>query len=90
MVDWLCSSYNEDTRKTKINFLCPQGPLQSFKYPTKQNILLIPQKDILTTYTVDPRTITGHTYTITKQECKAATNKFKVWKKLNIIKYGST
>jgi len=44
---------------------------------------VIPHKDVLTK--VDPRTVTGHTYTITKQEGKAATNKLKAWKKLNVI-----
>ena len=41
------------------------------------------QNDVLTK--VDPRTVTGHTYTIPKQESKVATDKLKTWKKLNVI-----
>ena len=74
---------DEISREIKINFLCPQGPSQSFKYPAKQNTLVIPVKDVLTK--VDPRTVTGRTYTISKQESKAATDKLKTWKKLNIV-----
>ena len=77
----LCA--DEDSREIKINFLCPQGPSPSFRYPSIQNVLVISQNDVLTK--VDPRTVTGRTYTITKQESKAATDKLKAWKKLNII-----
>ena len=73
----------EDSREIKINFRCPQGPSPSFKYPSKQNVLVISQNDVVTK--VDSRTVTGRTYTVTKQESKAATNKLKVWKKLNVI-----
>ena len=51
-------------------------------HSSKQNVVIISQNDALTK--VDPRTVTGHTYTITKQESKAATNKLKAWKKLNV------
>ena len=74
---------HEDSREIKINFLYPQGLSPSFKYPSKQNVLVISQNDVLTK--VDPRTFTGCTYTITKQKIKAATDKLKVWKKLNVI-----
>jgi len=30
---------------------------------------------------VDPRTFTGRSYTISKQETKAATDRLKLWKK---------
>jgi len=40
---------------------------------------VIPHKDVLT------RIVTDHTYTITKQESKAATDKLKAWKKNNVI-----
>ena len=69
--------------KLRSIFLCPQGPSSSFKYPSKQNVLVISQNDVLTK--VDPRTVTGRTYTITKQESKAATDKLKAWKKFNVI-----
>jgi len=69
---------DQDSREIKINFLCPQGPSHSFKYPAIQNILVIPHKDVLTK--VDPRTVTGSTYTITNQESKTATDKLKAWK----------
>ena len=62
---------DEDSKTVTMNFLCPQRPSHSFKYPPKQNIITISYTDVLTK--VDPRTVTGHTYTITKQESKAAT-----------------
>ena len=65
-----------------MNFLCPQGPSHSFKYPPKQNIITISYTDVLTK--VDPRTVTGRTYTITKQESKATTDRLKLWKKHNL------
>ena len=64
-----------------MNFLFPQGPSHSFKYPPKQNTITISYTDVLTK--VDPRTVTCHTYTITQQESKAATDRLK-WKKHNL------
>ena len=63
---------DEDSGNIKIELLCPRGPSQSFKYPLERNTVVVPYVDILTK--VDPRTVTGHTYTISKQS-KIATNK---------------
>ena len=60
---------DEDSRISKLNFCVP---VQSFKYPLERNTVVVPYVDILTK--VDPRTVTGHTYTISKQS-KIATNK---------------
>ena len=68
-----------------MTFLCPQGPSHSFKYPPKQNIITISYTDVLTK--VDQRTLTGCTYTITKLESKAATD--KLWKKHKLHMYSS-
>ena len=56
---WVCYALcaDEDSREIKINFLCSQGLSPSFKYPSKQNVLIISQNDVLTK--VDPRTVTG-------------------------------
>ena len=42
-----------------------------------------PKQNIIT-ISVDPRTVTGCIYTITKQESKAATDRLKLWKKHNL------
>ena len=46
---------DEDSKTVTMNFLCPQGPSHSFKYPHKQNITTISYTDVLTK--VDPRTV---------------------------------
>ena len=71
----------EETGKILVTLLNPHGPSHAFSYPLTQHVLSVPQKNILTK--VDPRTVTGRTYTITKQESKYATDKFKAWKKCN-------
>ena len=35
---------DEDSKTVTMNFLCPQGPSHSFKYPPKQNIITISYK----------------------------------------------
>ena len=57
----------------KVTFLHPCGPSQSFKYPSVPDILVVPTTDLLTK--VNPRTTTGHVYTLTQREKKAATAK---------------
>ena len=65
--------HTQCSESIKIDLLCPQGPSQSFKYPSKQNISVVPYSDVL--IKVNPRTVTGRTYTISKQESKTATDK---------------
>ena len=78
---WIGCIHNvyKDSKSIKIDLLCPQGPSQSFKYPSKQNIVVVPYSDVL--IKVNPRTVTGRIYTISKQESKTATDKFKARKK---------
>jgi len=66
---------DENDRNVKIDLLYPHGPSQSFKYPPKHNTIVANCSDVLTK--VDLRTVTGHTYTISKQESKAVTDKLK-------------
>lgn len=73
---------DEDSKIVTVNLLYPQGPSQSFKYPSKQNIITVSSSYALTT--VDPSTVTGRTYTISKQEAKAATDRLKLWKKYSL------
>ena len=78
---WIGCIHNieEDGRNIKIDLLCPHGPSQSFKYPSRRNTIVVPYSDVLTK--VDLRTVTGRTYTISQQESKTATDKLKAWKK---------
>ena len=66
---------HQDDRKVSINILIPNGPSPSYKYPTKQTVVLVSIDDILTK--LDPRTSYGRIYTISKEETKAATEQFK-------------
>ena len=61
---------NEDENKVNVNLLIPHGPSQSFKYPVKERIVVVPIEDILTK--VDPRASFGRTYTISREESKTA------------------
>ena len=63
-----------DENQVRVTLLHPPGPSNSFRYPMSENIVTVTVKDILTV--VDPRTRTGHVYTLSKKEIKAATNKF--------------
>ena len=78
---WIGYVHNvdENDRNVKIDLLCPLGPSQSFRYPSKQNIVVVRYSDVITK--VDPRTVTGHTHTISKQESKTVTDKLKARKK---------
>jgi len=66
---------HQDDRKVSINILIPNGPSPSYKYPTKQTVVLVSIDDILTK--LDPRTSYGRIYTILKEETKAAMEQFK-------------
>ena len=54
----------------QVTLLHPHGPSHSFRYPAKQHIISIPK--------VDPRTVTGHVYTLMKQETETTTEQFSV------------
>ena len=64
-----------DNKEVKLTFLHPHGPSNSFKYPEPQNIHTIPMDDILTL--VDPRTRSGHVYSLTKKEITFATEQLR-------------
>ena len=57
--------------QVKLTLLHPHGPSRSFKYPAKEDVHIIPIKSILTT--VDLRTVTGRTYTLSKEELASTT-----------------
>ena len=59
----LCSP---DEDRVKVTLLHPPGPSNSFRYPKSEHIVTITVKDILTV--IDPRTITGRVYTLSKKK----------------------
>lgn len=59
-----------ESMEVKVTFLEPSGPSPSFKYPSKSDILTVPQSKILSM--VDPRTITGRTYQLSEKESDKA------------------
>ena len=75
---WLACVLEVDSEniEVKVTFLHPYGPTRSFRYPSVPDILTIPATNILTK--VSPRTGTGHVYTLTQKESKAATAKLNV------------
>ena len=66
---------HQDVRKVSINTLIPNGPSPSYKYPSREKVILVSINNILTK--TDPRTSYGQIYTISKDETKAATEQFK-------------
>ena len=64
---------NQEESQVKLTFLHPHGPS---KYPEIQDIRTIPTDDILTL--ADPRTRTGHVYTLSKKETTSASEMFRV------------
>ena len=68
---------DSDNSEVKLTFLYPHGPAHSYKYPATPDILTVTVSDILTK--VDPRTATGHIYTLTKQENDLATKKLSMF-----------
>ena len=53
----------EVTHEVRLTFLHHSGPSNSFKYPQAQDICTVPIENVL--ILVDPRTRTGHVYTLT-------------------------
>jgi hypothetical protein len=66
-------SVDENTNKMRIIFLHPHGPSPSFIYLFCPDILNIPHAAVL--MGVDPRTATGHTYTLADVGIKSACDK---------------
>ena len=60
--------------QVKLTLLHPHGPSRSFRYPVKEDVHIIELKNILTT--VNPRTVTGRTYSLSKKEIASTTLKF--------------
>jgi len=60
--------------EVKLTLLHPHGPSRSFKYPAKEDVHIIPVQNIF--ITVDPRTVSGRTYTLSKEEFSSTTMKF--------------
>lgn len=59
----------------RLTFLNPHGPSNMFKYPVTEDVRTIPIDNILTL--VDLRTRSGRVYTLSQEEMKSATGKFK-------------
>jgi len=72
---WLACvlTVNEEDNDVRASFLHPPGPPRSFKYPSRSDILTFPAADVLTK--VDPRTTTGHIYTLSQKESHEAMQK---------------
>jgi hypothetical protein len=67
---------NETTEIVEVKFLHPQGPANSFKYPTHfDDKLQVPVSQILTL--VDQKCLNGRTYYLCKEEMDAATAALK-------------
>ena len=69
---WMACVLSKDQveEEVKVSFLHPSGPSQSFTYPRKADILIVPNKFILCQ--LHPTTSTGRTYHIPKEEMARA------------------
>ena len=67
----------QDTHEVKVNFLHPNGPANRF-FPDIEDHCILDISDIL--LSVEPKTATGRTYTISKKETQLS-NKTLVGKK---------
>ena len=65
-----------DNNDVKVTLLYPHGPSLSFNYPHLQDIVSVRISQIL--IKVDPRATTGHVYTLTQKEGRAATEKLNI------------
>ena len=64
---------NAESKEVTVSFLHPPGPANSFMFPQRSDILLLPFSDILTT--ASPTTQTGRTYQLdsrTQEDASAA------------------
>ena len=67
---------DEDNNTVTVNFLHPQGPSRSFRYPITPDVLIIPAESIL--MKVDPRCTKRETYTLSGKESKSAGEKLRL------------
>ena len=76
---WLACVLEKDVEnaEVKLTLLQPHGPSRSFKYPAIPEIIVLPLPNILTL--VEPRTVSGHTYTLLQKDSRAATTKLKAF-----------
>ncbi|SMN01563.1 hypothetical protein SPONN_2634 [uncultured Candidatus Thioglobus sp.] len=72
---WVACVLQLDAEKdeVKVAVLRPHGPANSYKHPSKEQIINIPISRILTS--IDPRSASGRVYTLTKKENMTATDK---------------
>ena len=72
---WLAYVFDRDVENSevKVTLLHPHAPSRLYKYPNTLDVLIVPSSNILTK--VDPRTTTGHTYTLSKKEKQLAAEK---------------
>ena len=68
-IRWLACVVNQEESTVNLTFFHFSGPLNSFKYP-EQDVRSVPLESILTL--VDPRTRTGHVYTLSRNKVTAA------------------
>ena len=59
---------NENETLVKVKLFHPPGPSNSYRYPKSEHIETVGVRDILSK--VDPRSRSGHVYTLSKQETK--------------------
>ena len=69
---------NDSQDEFKLSFMKPHGPVPSFTYPARSDILTVPTNFILTK--VDPRTPTGRAYNLSEREASVASRKLQLWK----------
>lgn len=72
--DWYLGCITEASQENgeaSINFLHPHGPAHSFVFPQTPDQLVVDISDIL--LSVQPVTITGHTYMLSKKEMVQST-----------------
>jgi len=60
-----------DSGGVEVSFFHPNGPAQSFKYPSPSDDLVMSCQDILSA--VNPTTLTSRVYTLLHEEMLAAT-----------------
>ena len=66
---------DEDKSAVKVNFLHPQGPSRSFRFPSTPDILTVPIESIL--IKIDPKCTRRGTYTLSRKESRSAGEKLR-------------
>ena len=77
---WLACvlEHNQDENRVKVTCLHPPGPSNSFKFPSYEDIRILPTNDILAL--VNPRTRSGRTYTLLKKELNKTSKLYNLHK----------